>query len=369
VVTPIVCTATYGFSSTQEIRDHFEGRLEREEYGRYGNPTVKAVERKLAAIEGAPDAVVFDSGMSAVTTALWALLKPGQHIVATSDCYRRTRQFISKILSRYGVEHTFVPPDDYDAIEAAIVEGKTRVLLTESPTNPYLHVVDVARLAQIAKSKRGVKLLIDSTLATPVNQRPLGQGADLVIHSCTKYIAGHNDVLAGSVAGDAGMIQALREYRGVVGGILDPHAAYLVLRGSKTMALRIKRQNESALSIASFLEGNPHVERVYYPGLESHPNHAVARRQMSGFGGMVSFLVKGDLDTCSRFIDRCKIPNIGPSMGGVESLIEQTALMSFYELSTEERQALGIHDNLVRLSVGVEHPDDLIADLAQALEG
>jgi cystathionine gamma-synthase len=164
VVTPIVCTATYGFSSTQEIRDHFEGRVEREEYGRYGNPTVKAVERKLAAIEGAPDAVVFDSGMSAVTTALWALLKPGQHIVATSDCYRRTRQFISKILSRYGVEHTFVPPDDYDAIEAAIVEGKTRVLLTESPTNPYLHVVDVARLAQIAKSKRGVKLLIDSTL-------------------------------------------------------------------------------------------------------------------------------------------------------------------------------------------------------------
>ena len=367
VTVPIVCTATYSFSDTQEIRDHFEGRVEREEYGRYGNPTVRAAERKLAALEGAEDAVLFDSGMSAITSTLWAMLKPGDHIVLTSDCYRRTRQFVKTVLARYGVESSFVDPSDYQAIERAIVGGKTRLLVTESPTNPYLHVVDVARLSTIAKKHRRLKLVVDSTLATPVNQRPLEQGADLVVHSCTKYIAGHNDVLAGGVCGAQSLIEALREFRGMVGGILDPHAAYLLLRGAKTLALRVERQNESALSIARFLERHPGVERVYYPGLESHPNHAIAQNQMCGFGGMVSFLVNGDVDTCSRFIDACRVPSVGPSMGGVESLIEQTALMSFYELSTEERLAVGIQNNLVRLSVGIEHPDDLIEDLDQAL--
>jgi cystathionine gamma-synthase len=367
VTVPIVCTATYAFNDTQEIRDHFEGRVEREEYGRYGNPTVRAAERKLAALEAAEDAILFDSGMSAITSTLWAMLKPGDHIVLTSDCYRRTRQFVKTVLARYGVESSFVEPSDYQGIERAIVDGKTRLLLTESPTNPYLHVVDVARLASIVKKRRRLKLVIDSTLATPVNQRPLGQGADLVVHSCTKYIAGHNDLLAGGVCGAQPLIDALREFRGMAGGILDPHAAYLLLRGAKTLALRVERQNDSALGIARFLERHPSVERVYYPGLESHPDHAIAQSQMRGFGGMVSFLVKGDLDTCSRFIDACRVPSVGPSMGGVESLIEQTALMSFYELSTEERLAVGIQNNLVRLSVGIEHPDDLIEDLDQAL--
>lgn len=367
VTVPIVCTASYGFSGTREMRDHFEGRIFREEYGRYGNPTVRAAEAKLAALEGADAAALFDSGMSAITSTLWAMLKPDDHIVLTSDCYRRTRQFVRTVLARYGIAHTFVDPSDYDAIDTAIVDGKTRLLLTESPTNPYLHVVDVGRLAEIAKRRRRVKLIVDSTLATPMNQRPLELGADLVIHSCTKYIAGHNDVLAGAVCGSEPLVQALRDFRGMAGGLLDPHAAYLLLRGAKTLGLRMQRHNQSAFEIARFLERHPAVERVYYPGLESHPNHAVARTQMRGFGGMVSFLIKGDLDTCSRFIDACELPSIAPSMGGVETLIEQTALMSFYELTTEERLAVGIRDNLVRLSVGIEDTRDLVDDLAQAL--
>lgn len=367
VTVPIVCTATYAFNSTREIKDHFEGRIEREEYGRYGNPTVRAAEAKVAALEGSETAALFDSGMSAITSTLWAMLKPGDHVVLTSDCYRRTRQFVRTVLARYGIESTFVDPSDYDAIDRAIIDGKTRILLTESPTNPYLHVVDVVRLAEIAQRHRRVKLVIDSTLATPVNQRPLELGADLVVHSCTKYIAGHNDVLAGAVCGSEQLVGALRDFRGMVGGVLDPHAAYLLLRGAKTLGLRMQRHNQSALEIARFLERHPGVERVYYPGLESHPNHAVARAQMRGFGGMVSFLIKGDLDTCSRFIDACELPSIGPSMGGVETLIEQTALMSFYELTTEERLQVGIRDNLVRLSVGIENTEDLVKDLEQAL--
>jgi cystathionine gamma-synthase len=227
--------------------------------------------------------------------------------------------------------------------------------------------VDVVRLAEIAKRHRRLKLIIDSTLATPINQRPLELGADLVVHSCTKYLGGHNDLLAGAVCGAQPLVQALRDFRGLVGGVLDPHAAYLLLRGAKTLALRVRRQNESALEVAEFLAQHPNVERVYYPGLSSHPTHAIARSQMRGYGGMVSFLVRGGLDTCSRFIDACTLPSIGPSMGGVESLIEQTALMSFYELSTAERLQVGIQDNLVRLSVGIEDAADLIEDLDQAL--
>jgi cystathionine gamma-synthase len=231
-----------------------------------------------------------------------------------------------------------------------------------------LRVVDVPRLAEIKSKHRRVKLIIDSTLATPFNQRPLEQGADLVVHSCTKFIAGHNDVLAGAVCGGKGLTDALREFRGMVGGLLGPHAAYLLIRGAKTLGLRMGRHNQSGLTIARFLEEHPSVEQVFYPGLESHPDHDVAKRMMRGFGGMVSFLVRGDLDTCAKFIDACAIPCVGPSMGGVETLIEQTALMSFYELTTEERLAVGIRDNLVRLSVGIEHPNDLTADLGQALD-
>ncbi len=365
---PVVFSATYSFSKTQELCDYFEGRIDREEYGRYGNPTVRAAEQKLASLEGGADCVLFGSGMAAVTTALFTLLEAGDHVVMTSDCYRRTRQLVTAFLGRFGVTSTLVDPGDFDALERALQPGRTRLIVSESPTNPYLRVVDVRRLAEIRDRHRGVKLLVDATFATPVNCRPIELGADLVIHSCTKYLGGHNDLLAGAVCGPAGLVSAIRDARGVLGGVLDAHSAYLLCRGLKTLALRVERQNQSALRIARWLEAHPSVERVFYPGLESHPDHAVARSQMTGFGGVVSFLVRGDLQAASRVVDRCRVATLAPSLGGVETLIEQPALMSFFELTTDERLAIGIRDNLIRLSVGVEDPDDLIADLSRALQ-
>ena len=315
ITTPIVSTATYVFASTEALHDHFEGRSEREEYGRYGNPTVRAAERKLAALEGAEDGAMFASGMAAATTALLALLKTGDHVVLTSDCYRRTRQFIVGFLARFGVTSTLVEPGDLGALERALQPGKTKVILSESPTNPYLRVVDLPRLAQISQRFGGAKLIIDSTFATPVNQRPLELGADLVIHSCTKYLGGHNDLLAGVVCGNQGLVSVVRDLRSVLGAVLDAHSAYLLLRGVKTLILRVERQNASALRVARWLEEQPRVERVFYPGLPSHPDHAVARAQMAGFGGVVSFLYRGGLTETSRFVDACRIAQIAPSLG------------------------------------------------------
>ena len=367
ICTPIVCSATYVFDSTAELRDYFEGRIDREEYGRYGNPTVRTAERKIAELEDAEDCALFASGMAAATNCLLALLKSGDHVAMTSDCYRRTRQFVISVLNRYQVSSTLVEPGDYAALEAAIVPKKTRLIISESPTNPYLRVTDLRRLAEIRDRHPGVRVMIDSTFATPINQRPLEFGADLVLHSGTKYLGGHNDLLAGAICGKSGMVSALKDFRGVLGGTLDPHSAYLLIRGIKTLDLRVRRQNESALRLAQWLEAQPSVERVYYPGLQSHPDFNIAREQMRGFGGVVSFLVKGGLDEASRVVDACRLATLAPSLGGVETLIEQPALMSYYELTSEERAAIGIRDNLIRLSVGVEDVEDLIADLSQAL--
>ena len=362
---PIVQTATYSFASTAELRAYFDGEIEREEYGRYGNPSVRLVEQKVAELEGVDDAVAFATGMSAITTAILALVKSGSHVILFADCYRRTRQFVTGFLNRFGIESTLVPPTDLDALEAAL-RPETRLVVSEAPTNPYQTVVDLARMSEICRERR-VKTLVDSTFATPVNMQPAKFGVDLVVHSATKYLAGHNDVLGGVVAGSHALTGLVRDVRDVFGGCLDPHAAFLIQRGMKTVALRVRQQNESAMQIARFLEAHPRVGRVHYPGLESHPHHATAKKQMSGFGGVVTFELNDDLDGTSRFIDRCQIPRIAPSLGGVESLIEQPALMSFYELSTEQREQVGILNNLVRYSVGIEEPNDLIADLEQAL--
>jgi len=363
---PIVQTATYTFTDSAEIADHFEGRIEREEYGRYGNPTQRVAEKKIAALEGAEDALLFSSGMAAITTTLFAMLAKGAHVVVTDDAYRRTRQFLHQVLRRYGVEVSTVPAGDYERMEEAIRQT-TRLIFSESPTNPYNRVIDLERLADIGRRHR-VKTIIDSTFATPINQRPIEFGIDLVIHSATKYLGGHNDLLAGVVSGSEDLVSGIRDLQGITGAVVDPFAAYLLIRGLKTLALRVERQNANATRIAEFLASHPKVERVHYPGLPTHPEHEIARRQMKGFGGVVSFEVRGDLATASRVVDACTIPRIAPSLGGVESLIEQPALMSFYELTTEERLQIGIRDNLVRYSVGIEDADDLIADLAQALE-
>jgi len=365
VATPIMQTATYTFANTEEIVDHFEGRITREEYGRYGNPTQRIAEHKLAALEGAQEAALFASGMAAITTTLFAMLSRGAHVVVTDDAYRRTRQFLHQALRRYGVEVSTVPAGDYERMEEA-VRQTTRLIFSESPTNPYNRILDLEQVAAIG-SRHRVKTVIDSTFATPINQRPLEFGIDLVIHSATKYLGGHNDLMAGVVLGSAELVGAIRDFEGVTGAVPDPLGTYLLIRGIKTLALRVTRQNENAQRLAEFLEGHPKVERVHYPGLRSHPEHAIATRQMRGFGGVVSFEVCGDLAAASRLIDACRIPLIAPSLGGVESLIEQPALMSFYELSTEERLQVGIKDALVRYSVGIEDADDLIADLRQAL--
>lgn len=366
VTTPIACTATYAFSSSKELRDHFEGRIRREEYGRYGNPTVRKAELKLAALDAGEDAALFASGMAAITTALFALVKKGDHVILGADGYRRTRAFVTQLLGRYGVEHTIVPSGDVDAIASA-VRAETRVILFESPTNPYLRVLDLPLLREKIGKRSRAKILVDATFATPINQRPLEQGADLVLHSCTKYLGGHNDLLAGVVVGDEALVSIVRDARDVLGGVLDPHAAYLLLRGLKTLPLRVERQNATGLAIAQWLETQPEVERVFYPGLESHPDHDVAKKVLAGFGGVVSFVLRADLDTTAAALDACELATIAPSLGGVETLIEQPAIMSHYGLSSEERAALGIADGLVRLAVGIEHVDDIREDLERVL--
>ncbi len=367
VPTPVVQTSTYTFASSAEIVKFTSGASdhEREEYGRYGNPTVRAVEKRLAALDAAEDALLFASGMAAITTTLLALVRAGQHVVYVQDGYRMTREFVEGTLARFGVAADLVPAGDLAAIERA-VRPETRLLVTESPTNPYLSCIDLGELAKLAQSKR-VKTLVDATFATPFNCRPLDYGIDLVVHSATKYLAGHNDVLAGSLAGRAGLVSLVRDLRGVLGSVADPHAASLVERGLKTLALRVARQNDSGLAVARFLEGHARVERVFYPGLPSHPHHAVARAQMRGFGGVVSFVVRGGLGAASAVVDRIRLARIAPSFGGVEALVEQPAVMSFYAMTGDERRAAGVIDGLVRFSCGIEESNDLIADLDRAL--
>lgn len=366
---PIVQTATYTFESSAEIVAHTKGEHaepDRGEYGRYGNPTCRAVEERMAALEGTEDAALFSSGMAAITTAILALVKQGQHVVLFDDCYRMTREFVTGTLASFGVTATLLPAGDVAGLASAI-KPETRLVISESPTNPYLRCIDLEALAAACKGKRGLKTMIDATFATPVNSRPAELGIDLVVHSATKYLGGHHDVLAGFVCGKQGPVSLARDLRGVLGNVCDPHAAYLVGRGMKTLALRVERQNDSALAIAKWLETRPEIERVYYPGIPSHPDHEVAKKQMTGFGGVVSFVVKGGLDAAMRVVDRTDVASIGPSFGGPETLIEQPAVMSFYEMTSEERAAIGIADGLVRLAVGLEDAGDLIASLGRAL--
>jgi cystathionine gamma-synthase len=366
----IAQTATYTFRDSADLERYMRGQdpdIDREEYGRYGNPTVRELETRVAALEGADDALAFASGMAAVTTSLFALTKAGDHVVLFSDCYRRTRQFVTQTLARFGVEHSMVPPGDASALEAAL-RPNTRVVITESPTNPYLHCVDLEQVSAIVRRHGRIRTLVDSTFATPVNCRPLRFGIDVVIHSATKYLAGHNDVLGGIVAGPQHIMSLLREARGVLGGVLDPHAAFLIARGLKTLNLRVERQNRTAHTVALELARHPRVKQVFYPALESHASHAVARAQMRGYGGVVSFIVEGGRSAAGQVVDGCRLAKIAPSLGGVETLIEQPCLMSFSELSDEELQRIGIDPALIRLAVGIEDTTDIVSDVMRALD-
>jgi cystathionine gamma-synthase len=363
----IFCASTYTFPDTQSVIDYIEQQQPREEYGRYGNPGERVAERKLAALEGGEEAVLFSSGMAAIVGLLMAKLNSGDEVIFFDECYHRSREFCTKHLSRFGVTTRQVQACDYAAMEAAITP-RTRLLVSESPTNPHLSCVDLARFAEIGQ-RRGVETLIDATLATPYNLRPIDAGIDYVLHSATKYLAGHNDLLAGVVIGTKEKMEPVRNLRGIMGAINGPQNAYLLNRGLKTFELRMQRHNDNGMLVAEFLASHPRVERVYYPGLASHPYHEIARKTMRGFGGLVTFLVKdADWRATADIVDAVRIPRIAPSLGGVESLIEQPLVMSYYQHSPEDRQRFGIPDNMIRLSCGIEDADDLVADLGQALD-
>jgi cystathionine gamma-synthase len=367
ITDPIFASSTYTFPDTQSIVDFIEQKQQREEYGRYGNPGERVVEDKLAALEGGEAAALFSSGMAALVGLLMAHLDAGDEIVFFDECYHRSREFCRKHLSRFGVGFREVPTCDYAAMEAAITP-RTKFLVSESPTNPHLSVVDIARFADIGR-RRGVLTLIDATLCTPYNLRPLEAGVDFVLHSATKYLGGHNDLLAGAVIGSADLLEPVRRLRGIMGGVNSPHNAYLLERGLKTFALRMERHNANGLAVARFLEGHPRVERVLYPGLASHPFHDVAARTMRGCGGLVTFFIKdADWRRTADVVDAVRIPRIGPSLGGVESLIEQPLVMSYWNYTPAERASFRIADNMIRMACGIEDAEDLVADLAQALD-
>ena len=366
ITDPIFCASTYTFPNTQSVIDYIEHQQPREEYGRYGNPGERVVERKLAALEGGEEALLFSSGMAAMVGLLMAKLQTGDEVIFFDECYHRSREFCTKHLARFGVTTRQVKACDYAAMEAAITP-QTRLLVSESPTNPHLSCVDLERFAEIG-ARRGVDTLIDATLATPYNLRPIAAGIDFVLHSATKYLGGHNDLLAGCVIGSKEKMEPIRNLRGIMGAINGPQNVYLLSRGLKTFELRMQRHNENGLLVAEFLANHPRVERVYYPGLPSHPYYEVARKTMRGFGGLVTFLVKdADWRATADVVDAVTIPRIAPSLGGVESLIEQPLVMSYYQQTPEARQQYGIPDNMIRLSCGIESGDDLIADLSQAL--
>ncbi len=367
ITDPIVCAATYTFSNTQAIIDYIEQKQDREEYGRYGNPSEKVVERKLATLEAGEDAVLYASGMAAIVGLLMTKLNSGDEVVFFDECYHRSREFCSKHLSRFGVVTRQVKACDYDAMAAAI-NPRTKLLVSESPTNPHLSVVDLEKFAELGR-RHHVETLIDATLATPYNVQPLTYGVDYVLHSATKYLGGHNDLLAGVIIGSREKLEPVRKLRGIMGAINSPHNMYLLERGLKTFELRMQRQNATGQAVAEFLAGHPRVSRVYYPGLPSHPYHEIAQRQMRGFGGLVTFEVRdADWKATAAVVDAAKIARIAPSLGGVESLIEQPLVMSYFEVPAEDRRRFGISDNMIRLSCGIENTEDIVEDLRQALE-
>jgi methionine-gamma-lyase len=362
---PIVQTSTFAFASAAEMRRYLAGDQELFLYTRYANPTVRALEEAIATLEGADAALALGSGMAAMTTALLSLVRAGDEILAGASLYGGTVRLLAEVLPRFSVTTRFVPLSELPHVDR-IAGERSRVLVVESPTNPTLQVVDLAATAAAAH-RRGIVVVVDNTFATPLLQRPLELGADLVMHSLTKAMAGHSDVIAGALAGSRDRIGAATATMKVLGGCLDPHAAFLVLRGIKTLQVRVERQCESAAKVARSLEGRPGVRRVLYPGLASHPGHDVARRQMKAFGGMVALELAGGIDAAERFYDRLRLVSRAASLGGVESLVSLPVHTSHHGLGEEEMREAGIDPGLVRLSVGVEETADIIADLVQAL--
>ena len=335
-------------------------------YARNTNPTVEAFERKIQALERADDATSFSTGMAAISNTLFALLKPGDRVVSAKDTYGGTNQIFLNTLPRWGIQVALCDTTSPEEIEAEIGKG-CALLYLETPTNPTLKVQPIARLAEAAR-RAGALVVVDNTFATPINQHPLALGADLVIHSATKYLGGHADAMGGALCGRAELVRAVFHHREINGASLDPMSAYLLLRGMKTLSLRIERQNASAMTVARFLARHPRVAQVNYPGLESHPQHDIAAEQMDGFGGMLSFALKGGFDEVKRVLPKFRLMHRAANLGAVETVGGPPATTSHVECSPEERAAMGIPEGLIRYSVGIEAVEDLVADLGQALQ-
>jgi cystathionine beta-lyase/cystathionine gamma-synthase len=362
---PIYETSTFVFESAEQVRAYNEGRLPAYLYSRYGNPTVTAVEGTVAALEGAEAALVLSSGQAATVTALLTLLSAGDEIVCSAAVYGGTRHLLAEVLPRLRIRARFAA---FEAFRdpAGLITAETKVVWLETPVNPTLRCLDIRAVADACRT-HGVTSIADNTFASPVNQQPIGLGIDLVMHSATKYLNGHSDVTAGVLVGRAPLITRIERTRRAIGTVLDPQAAYALGRGLKTLAVRVARQNASAMQIARWLSADPRVDRVWYPGLPAHPDHGVAARQMRGFGGMICLDLGGEYDRAARFFDRLRLVQRAASLGGVESLCSLPVLTSHWGLSVEELEQAGITAGMARLSIGLEDVEDLIADLDQAL--
>lgn len=364
VTAPVVRAANFTFADTAEMKRWAEGKSKAYIYTRYGNPTLTVAENKIAELEHAEAALVTASGSAAISSTLLSLLQAGDELIATRQLYGGSYRLMRDILPRMGIQVVHVGTD-LEGMHRA-VSAKTRAFYVESPTNPTLGFVDLKKVAAFCR-QRWLTAIVDNTFATPVLQKPLEMGFDLAVHSATKYLAGHSDIVAGAVAGSRERVRKVREIMIALGGSLDPDAAYLLIRGLKTLELRVRRQCENAMAVAKFLEGHPRVERVHYPGLVSHPHHKLAKAQMKGFGGMLAFDLKGGLPAARRFCDRTRVFLLAVSLGGVESLIVLPIYTSHYRMSTAELAAAGVRPGTVRMSVGLEDAADLLDDLRQAL--
>lgn len=363
---PVVHSVSFGHPDVDEWLDVALGRKSGHIYGRNTNPTVEAFEEKIRLLESAEAATSASTGMGIISSALFAFLSPGQRVVSVKDTYGGTNVIFTEFFPRFNIDVTLCDTTDHEQIESEIAEG-CNVVYLESPTNPTTKVVDISRLAAAGRAA-GAIVIVDNTFATPINQHPLELGADLVLHSATKFLGGHADALGGVICGSRSLVELVYHYREINGATLHPMAAYLLLRGMKTLELRILRQNESALAIARYLEGHPAIGRVFYPGLPSHEGFEIAKAQMRGFGGVLSFMLKDDsFDAVRRFVPRLRFAHAAANLGAVETIIGPPATTSHVECTPEERAAMGIPESLIRYSTGIENAIDLIADLEQAL--
>ena len=365
LTTPIYETSTFVFNSVADVVKYQEGKINGYLYSRYENPTVVAVEQKVAALDGAEMSLAFSSGMAAISTALFTLLKSGDEIVCSAAIYGGTFHIIEDLLAKVGITGRFVSLEQL-ANPASVIGPKTKIVWFESPINPTLRCVDVRAVAAACKAA-GVISVVDNTFASPINQPVLSMGVDVSMQSCTKYLNGHSDVTGGVLSGSAALLAPMGKMRRLLGGVMDPLPAFALARGMKTMALRVAQHNANALAVARFLEGHAKIERVYHPGLASHPDHAIAKRQMSGFGGVVTIDLKGGKDAAFRTFDRLEVIKRAASLGGVESICSLPILTSQYGLTDEELVKAGVTKGMIRISIGLEDVSDLIEDLGQAL--